>query len=73
MVPRRVGRTDAGNGDGHGARRERLGELKRQIARGEYENEEKLEITLERMLADLRGAAQTPGASHEGGSGGERP
>lgn len=56
------------------AERERLDALKRQIDAGQYETEEKLEKTLRRMLADLRGAATKAATiSREDGSGGESP
>ena len=56
------------------AERQRLDALKRQIEAGQYETEEKLDETLRRMLADLRGAATKAAAtSREDGSGGESP
>ena len=53
-------------------KRKRLEELKRQIAEGEYETPEKLEVALRRLLADLRAAKPSP-VSREGDSGDESP
>ena len=50
----------------------RLLELKRQIKSGEYETPEKLDVTLRRILADLKGpkrrARATRGDDSAGGS-----
>lgn len=55
------------------ARRRRLDELKRQIQSGDYETPEKLDLTLSRLLADLRTEAKEPAATPEDDSGGARP
>jgi hypothetical protein len=54
------------------ARHKRLAELKRQIQSGEYESAEKLDLTLRRMLPELRGLAGQ-GASRGDETGGESP
>ncbi len=59
--------------DAESARRARLEELKQQIASGEYESDEKLEVALKRMARDLRAAAKGCGTTREGGSGGGPP
>ena len=51
----------------------RLDELRRQIQSGEYESDEKLAVTVARLLADLRRTADQPPATRGDGSGGERP
>ena len=63
-----------GEAGGKGERAEaRLRELKRLIQSGKYETKGKLDLTVSRLLADLRAAAREQKASREGGSGGERP
>lgn len=69
------GHRDERNADDHprgGDRDRRLAEVKRQIESGEYETPEKLDVTVRRLLADLRSATETT-ASREDDSGGERP
>jgi hypothetical protein len=55
------------------AEQQRLSALKRQIQAGRYETEEKLDLAVRRMLADLRGVATRRGASHEDESDGGLP
>ncbi len=65
------------------ADQQRIDELKRQIQAGEYETSEKLDLTVTRLLADLRHTAaqpatdrppaERPAASPEDDSGGARP
>ena len=68
-MPTRRGQKSSPDTEAHCARRARLERLKEQIASGEYESEEKLEVALKRMLTDLRAAAKAANTSREGGSG----
>ncbi len=62
----------ANNRQRSAARQKHLDDLKRQIQTGEYETDEKLDLTLRRMLDDLRGlTGQTASRADE--TGGESP
>jgi polyhydroxyalkanoate synthesis regulator phasin len=62
----------ASNRQRSAARQKHLDDLKRQIQTGQYETDEKLDLTLRRMLDDLRGLTEQT-ASREDESGGESP
>jgi len=51
----------------------RLKEIKRQIKEGDYESEEKLDIAMSRLLADLRNASRGARLRPEDDSGGALP
>jgi hypothetical protein len=55
------------------ANKRRLAHLKRQIRRGDYETPEKLDVTLRRLLADLRGVEAGARPRRGDDTGGESP
>ena len=70
---RDFGHRSAKGRPGSGADPTRLARLKREIASGKYETQEKLELALRNLLASLKEVKSGAGPSRGDESGGERP